>query len=178
MGSSALLSRRAEKSSDGRFQGQRAVRLRRHHRLGGLLVAGSALACFLLARGEAPAWAPVRPACSLLLVWLRSQLPLLSLLCTVPLVAASGFGGMAVFAVVIAAVALVGFHAALKELPAGNRRLTDHAPGRGAAGELRTAADDMGGGAGKQRSGLPCWRGSPCWLPALWPHRTLAASRN
>lgn len=81
---------------------------------GGLLVAGSALACFLMAQGQAPAWAPVA-VCSLLLVWLRPQLPLLSLLCTVPLVAASGFGGMAVFAVVIAALAIVGSHAALKD---------------------------------------------------------------
>lgn len=80
---------------------------------GTLLVAGSALACFLLARGQAPVWAPAA-VCSLLMVGLRPQLPLLSLLCALPLVAASGFGGMAVSTVVIAAVALVGFHAAVK----------------------------------------------------------------
>ncbi|MEV0322470.1 O-antigen ligase family protein [Streptomyces sp. NPDC050658] len=80
---------------------------------GALLVAGSALACFLLAREQAPEWAPVA-VCSLLLVGLRPQLPLLALLCALPLVAAAGFGGMAVFAVVIAAVTLVGFHAAVK----------------------------------------------------------------
>jgi len=79
---------------------------------GSLVVAGFAWAC-LLAQAPVPEWVPFA-VCSLGLVWLRPQLPLLSLLCTVPLTAAAGFGGMAAFAVVITTVALVGFHAVLK----------------------------------------------------------------